>query len=93
MSVAVLVEVPGLTAAQYDALIDEVWPGGVKPAGALAHIAGPAEGVWRVVDVWNDAADFDNFVKTALAPAMMRAGVTAQPKVEIWPVYKAAYGA
>ncbi|MEK7215199.1 MAG: hypothetical protein AAB289_06360 [Chloroflexota bacterium] len=91
MAVAVFVEVPGVTAAQYDAMITDTWPGGHLPSGALFHLAGPWQGNWRVVDMWESAEAFDTFVKTILGPAMQKAGVTAQPKIEIWPVHKTAH--
>lgn len=93
MAVAMIIEVPGMTAAQYDAVLAEAWPNGVKPAGALAHVAGPAEGVWRVVDVWDSAENFQGFVQSTLAPALMHAGITVQPKVDVWPVHNSSVGA
>jgi hypothetical protein len=90
MAVAVLVEVPGLSAAQYDALLTDTWPGGRLPAGALFHVAGPAEGTWRVVDMWESAEAFGAFAQGVLGPAMGKAGITAQPRIEIWPVHNSA---
>ena len=56
------------------------WP--VK--GALAHIAGPIPGGWRVVDVWSSKAAFARFGKK-LIPAMKKAGIKP-PKPKIFPL-------
>lgn len=53
------------------------WP--VK--GALAHIAGPMPGGWRVVDVWASKAAFMRFGKK-LMPIMKKVGMAgATPKI------------
>lgn len=42
--------------------------------GVLAHLAGPADGGWRVVDVWESAEAFERFGEQ-LVPAMQAAGI------------------
>ena len=91
MAVAIMVEVPGVTAAQYDSVMHEVFPGGHLPHGLMFHVAGPAEGVWRVVDVWDAQATFDSFVQATLGPAMHKAGIQQQPTIVSWPVHNTAH--
>lgn len=91
MAVAVLIEIPGVTAAQYDAVLPLVWPGGHMPRGALFHVAGADASTWRVVDLWESAEAWDTFARDVLAPAMRQAGVTAQPTVRVWPVHNTAH--
>jgi hypothetical protein len=91
MAVAVLVEVPGVTSAQYDAVMKDVFPGNHPPHGCMFHVAGPAEGVWRVVDVWDSQATFDAFVQNTLGPAMGKAGITAHPDIKSWPVHNTTH--
>jgi hypothetical protein len=83
MSVIVIAETPGLDAAGYERIvaeqghrIDEL------PAGCTAHFAGPADGGWRVVAVWDSAERVAEYGRTVLAPAMQRAGITpTRPQV------------
>ncbi len=91
MAVAILVEVPNANSSQYDAVIKEVFPGGTPPGGLLFHVAGPAEGAWRVVDVWESQQAFDSFAQTTLVPAMQRAGIQAQPVIKSWPVHNTVH--
>jgi hypothetical protein len=53
------------------------WP--VK--GVLAHIAGPMPGGWRVIDVWQSRAPFNQFGKT-LRPVLKKLGVQgSRPRI------------
>jgi hypothetical protein len=83
MSVIVIAETPGLDAEGYERIVKE--PGhrtGELPAGCTAHFAGPADGGWRVIAVWDSAEQVAEFGRTVLAPAMQRAGVTpSRPRV------------
>jgi hypothetical protein len=62
----VLHDIPGGTQADYDAITQAMgrdaglnslsdWPA----EGILCHIAGPYDGAWRVVDVWDRYALLD----------------------------------
>lgn len=76
MAIGVLFEFPGVTQAQYDIVCRKLnggrplgalsdWPKG----GILSHVAGPTPDGWRVVDVWESQAAFDEFAAT-LAPIL-----------------------
>ena len=53
------------------------WP--VK--GLLAHIAGPMPGGWRVIDVWQSRAAFNQFGRT-LKPVLKKIGMQGvRPKI------------
>jgi hypothetical protein len=68
MAIGVLFEFPGVTQAQYDAVLDKLTGGrGLKRLsdwpvkGVLFHVAGPTEKGWRVVDVWESEEAFRTF--------------------------------
>ncbi len=58
MALAILAEIPDLTRAQYETVVNKVNETG-SPAGALFHAGGPIEGGYRIVEVWEtrEAAD------------------------------------
>lgn len=60
----------GGTADQYKSTVEVVHPGGVLPAGQTYHAAGPADGGWLVVAVWDSKKHYDDFVSGTLAPAL-----------------------
>ncbi len=51
MAVAFIHEVPGLTQEQYEMVVREAKQAGPAPGGLL-HLAGPMDGGWRIIDVW-----------------------------------------
>ncbi|MEA2124251.1 MAG: hypothetical protein QOI80_1033 [Solirubrobacteraceae bacterium] len=68
-------------AAAYDRVIEEMQLDGKLPAGALFHGAGPWEGGWRVVDVWEDEGAFETFAQEQIGPISARQGF-GPPDVE-----------
>jgi hypothetical protein len=64
---------PGLTAEQYDAIMQSAH-GGALSDGELFHVAGPADGTWYVVDGWDSREQCEGSM-ARLMPAMAEAGV------------------
>jgi hypothetical protein len=88
MATAYVIEIPGMTPEQGAAIIREM---GLTspPTGQVLHIEGPMDGGMRIVDVWESQEAFDTFVRSTLAPAFQKVGLTfpetLQPTL-IWPV-------
>lgn len=82
MAIGILIEIPGGTQKQYDKVLEKLQLGGKPAPGGLYHVAGPMDGGWRVVDVWESKEAFDTFFKAKLQKALQEAGVPPfQPKV------------
>jgi hypothetical protein len=81
-----MVEAAGISASQYDAAIKDAFSGGT-PAGLQLHVAGPIEGGWRAVDVWDSQEAFDAYARGPLAAAFAKNGIHAEPRVTAWPVH------
>jgi hypothetical protein len=73
MSYGVLQEMPGVTEADYKAVERHLGPD--RPQGLLAHVSGPADGGWRVINIWESEAAFQRFRSERLLRA---AGLAAQ---------------
>ena len=86
MAVAFIFEVPGLSQAQYEAVVREA-NAGQPSAGVLLHLAGPSESGWRIIDVWESEAAATTFYGSeAFQQAVQRNNVAAgQPT--IWPLH------
>ncbi len=81
MPIGVQIEFPGGTRQQYDQVMRQLNLQGQLPPGALYHIAGPSDGGWRIIDVWEDKEDFLLFVQGRLMKAAREAGLPPlQPK-------------
>lgn len=94
MAELLILEFEGLDEDAYAAVnadlgIDMHTGEGAWPAGIVSHTAGPTEGGWIVVEVWETQADQDEFMKTRLGAALRKAGVTGPPKRAEWSKLKA----
>ena len=88
MAVGLIFEVPGVTQEQYDTAAQQVDAGGPM-TGCLVHVAGPMEGGWRVIEVWESQEDSDRFFRERLQPVLERVGIPlVEPKV--FPVHALA---
>ncbi|MFI8933257.1 hypothetical protein ACIG3E_37020 [Streptomyces sp. NPDC053474] len=70
MAIIVTFEIPGVGQELYDAVIDRLTDGGeftsladIPAPGLISHVAGPVDGGWRVVDVWESEEALENFSK------------------------------
>ena len=90
MAVAQVIENPGGTQEQYEQVIQAIGVTGSQLApGQLVHFAGPVEGGWRVVNVWESQEVADKFWNEKVKPARQQAGL---PDVEptSFPVHRLA---
>jgi hypothetical protein len=60
----------GGTAEQYNAVLHAAHPAGGLPKGQTYHAAGPTEGGWLIVAVWDSKGSFDSFFSETLMPAL-----------------------
>jgi hypothetical protein len=65
----------------YDAAMAEMGLTEELPPGALFHAAGPRDGGWRAVDVWESPEVFGAFAESTLGPALAKHGIP-QPSIE-----------
>jgi hypothetical protein len=86
MAVAMLLEWPGQTQDQYEQLMKLVGLEANPPEGGLFHVAGPMEGGWRVVDIWESEEAFERFAEARLKPAVKQVGIPGMPEPQFYPV-------
>lgn len=60
----------GGTREQYEATLAAVHPSGGLPPGQLHHLAGPTEGGYLVVALWDSKESSDRFIHETLMPAL-----------------------
>jgi hypothetical protein len=89
MTVVVTAVAP-LTAEMYDAVSARAMTGDQLPEGCQAHIAGPVEGGWRVITVWDSDEAFHSFREQKLLPAIREVAGEAPQDVapQIDPVHR-----
>lgn len=82
MTVALVLDFPEATRAQYDEAVEGMQLGGRMAAGGLVHVAGTHAGGWRVIDVWDDMENFVRFREEQIVPHTAAAGM-APPRVKL----------
>jgi len=93
MAVAFLFDSSGTTQEQYDQVIETLQRGGITAQGRIFHVAGPMEGGWRVVEVWESQEAVNKFFQEQLMPALQainNSGITTLQQV--WPVHNMLSG-
>jgi len=78
--------VPGMTAKQYDRVMNDLEASGHKnPKSRISHVASELPNGWLVIDIWESGEALDEFAKT-LMPILIKNGVTP-PQPTVLPVY------
>jgi hypothetical protein len=93
MALAFLFESPGFTQEHYDQLTERLPPDAVKAEGRIFHLAGPMEGGWRILDVWESQEAFNAFFRETLGPTFQELGLAsfARPP-QVWSVHNMLIG-
>ena len=86
MAILVTAISPSMTAEQDDEMVRLLNLAGNPPAGALARLAGPAEGGWRILSVWESQEAWDAFRRERVEPALRQAGLPS-PQFQVAPLH------
>ena len=87
MPVLVVIEVPGGSSALDEALTEAWGIASSPPEGNLLRMAGPSDGGWRVVSLWESRRQFETFLEERLHLSLRDAGAD-QPVVTVWEIEK-----
>jgi hypothetical protein len=75
MAILVIDQAPGVTAEQYEAILPQFGiPKDATPPGQLLRLAGPIEGGWRVISVWESREAYEAFRRNRLMPVIQQQG-------------------
>lgn len=86
MAILVTTTSPSMTAEQDDEMVQRLNIAGSPPAGSLARLAGPIEGGWRILSVWDSQEAWDAFRRERLEPALRQAGLPP-PQFQVSPLH------
>lgn len=88
MAVVVVNEMAGGDQGFYEQVTSRVMPDNRLPDGCQEHIAGPIDGGWRVITVWDSPEQFEQFRTQKLIPAIQEQGASVAPAVDTNPVFR-----
>ncbi len=74
----------GGTEDQYNAALETAHPGGSLPAGQTFHAAGPTEGGFLVVALWDSKESCDTFLENVLMPGLQEVDGTFAGPPKQW---------
>jgi hypothetical protein len=84
--VLAVIEVPG-GSSELDEVLIEAWHSLDKPpSGNRLRMAGPMDGGWRVVSLWDSAEQFREFLEDRLHLSLD--GLPGEPTVVLWELEK-----
>jgi hypothetical protein len=84
MAIVMKMHWAGLKKEHYEAVRRETNFEGNAPLGGEYHVAWLTSDGLHVLDVWESAALFEEFVKARLMPAAQKLAIPGEPKVEIF---------
>jgi hypothetical protein len=87
MTVVSTLDVHGLTAQEYRAVMDELGVETRPEGGIYLHLTTPIEAGFRVVEIWDEKEGFDRFVEQRLAPAGEAIGLDREMTISVTPLH------
>jgi hypothetical protein len=74
MAIGVLLDIPGGTQEQYEAINQKAFGDPKGPSeqidGLIIHTAGATSSGWRIFDAWESKEAFDRFMNETIMPAL-----------------------
>jgi hypothetical protein len=87
MTVVSTLDVTGLTASEYRAVMDELGVEQRPEGGIYLHLTTPIDFGYRIVEIWDEKDNFDRFVERRLAPANEAIGVDRSTEITVTPLH------
>ncbi len=80
-------DVMGLTAAEYRAVMDALGVESRPAAHIFLHLTTEIEGGYRIVEIWDSKDSFAEFIDKRLAPASKAVGIDRKTIVTVKPLH------
>jgi hypothetical protein len=87
MTVISTLDVTGLTAPEYRAVMDELGVERRPEGGIYLHLTTPTDFGYRVVEIWDEKENFDRFVEHRLVPANEAVGIGRATEITVTPLH------
>jgi hypothetical protein len=87
MTVVTTLDVIGLTADEYRAVMDHLGVESRPEAGIYLHLTTPIDQGFRIVEIWDSREGFEAFLEKRLAPANKALGIDRKTVITITPLH------
>jgi hypothetical protein len=83
MAYVAVMDIPGLTTEQYDAVLEQMQVVERPSPGIYLHICAPTDDGIRVTELWDSEEGFRAFIEERMFPAAAELGIQAQPAITV----------
>ena len=80
-------DVHGLTAEEYRAVLDEMGVETRPAAGIFLHLTTTTDFGYRIVEIWDSKEGFEEFLEQRLGPASKAIGLNRKTDISITPLH------
>lgn len=87
MGYVAVLEIHGLTADEYNAIVARMGVERKAAPGIYLHIASPMEGGMRVVELWDTKEGFETYIQAQLIPACAALGIEKKTTTTVTPLH------
>jgi hypothetical protein len=87
MTVVTTLDIAGLTAAEYRAVLDELGVEARPEGGIYLHLTTPTDFGFRIVEIWDEKDGFDRFLEGRLTPAATAVGMDRETAITVTPLH------
>ncbi len=87
MTVVTTLDVMGMTAEEYRAVLDYMGVERRPAAGIYLHLTTTIEAGFRIVEIWDRREGFEEFLEKRLAPATKALGIDRKTVITITPLH------
>ena len=87
MTVVTTLDVYGLSPEEYRTVMDRLGVEHRPEPGIYLHATITTDFGYRVVEIWDQKAGFENFLARRLAPAMQELGIDRKTEITITPLH------
>jgi hypothetical protein len=87
MTVVSTLDVSGLTAPEYRAVMDQLGVERRPEGGIYLHLTTPTDVGFRIVEIWDEKENFDRFVENRLVPANEAIGLSRATEITVTPLH------
>jgi hypothetical protein len=80
-------DVTGMTAEEYRAVLDEMGVESRPAAGIFLHLTTTTDFGYRIVEIWDSKEGFEEFLEKRLGPASKAIGLSRKTDISITPLH------
>jgi hypothetical protein len=81
------IDVLGLTANEYRALLDKMGVETIPAANIFLHVTTTIDGGYRVIEIWDSKEAFEEFLQKRLAPANEALEINRKANITVMPLH------